>query len=104
MGRRMADHVRDFSRSRAGILRRADPDLHADRRLVPILYDAARDHGGDSILAGGYHTGPRSAARFLFGSVDDRLHRGGRYRGAQLDHPGGFYRAKTEGGYGAGPS
>jgi len=30
----------------------------------------------------------RSAARLLLRPLNDRLHRGGRYRGAQLDHPG----------------
>src|SRR5688572_4787012 len=50
MGRRVAHHLRGFSRPRPGVRRSADPHLYPDRRLVPVICDAADNHGGDSVL------------------------------------------------------
>ena len=49
----------------------------------------------------GHSAGARPAARVLHGDFDDRLHRRGRHRGAELDHPGGFHRAAAGGRHAA---
>ena len=81
--------------------RRADPDLRAGGRLVPVVHHAAGHHGGDSVLAGRHSAGARPAGRVLHRDVDDRLHRRRRHRGAELDHPGGFHRAAAAGRHAA---
>ena len=42
------------------VRRRADPDLHPRRRLVPVVRDAVHDHAGDSVLARRHPAGARA--------------------------------------------
>ena len=89
--------IRGLPRSRHRVRRRARPDLHPRRRLVPVVRDAADDHARDSVLARRHPAGARAARRVLHGHVDDRLHRRRRHRRPQLDHPGGLHRAARAG-------
>ena len=93
VGRRVAPHDRSLPRPRPGVRGRARAHLRARGRLVPVVQDAPADHGRHPVLARGHPAGARGHGRVLLGDVDDRLHRRGRHRGAQLDHPGGLHRA-----------
>ena len=75
VGRRMAHHLRGVPRSRRGVRGRADPDLRAGGRLVPVVQDAAHHHGGDPVLAGRHPAGALGDGRVLHGDLDDRFHR-----------------------------
>ena len=103
VGRRVAHHLRGVPRPRPRVRRGARADLHAGGRLVPVVQDAAHDHGRDPLLPRGDPAGPRADGGLLHRHLDDRLHRGGRDRGAQLDHPRGFRRAAPRAGDAAGP-
>ena len=50
---------RGLPRPRPRVRGGAGADLHARRRLVPVVHDAAGDHGGDSVLAGRHPAGAR---------------------------------------------
>ena len=95
VGWRMAHHLRGFPRSGHRLRGGADPHLRAGGGVVPVVPHAPGHHGGDSVFAGGHPAGARPAARLLHRHLDDRIHRRGRHRGPQFDHPGGFHRAAS---------
>ncbi len=58
VGRRMAHHLRSLPRPRPGLRGRPRADLRAGRGLVPVVPDAADDHGRHPLLSGRHHPGP----------------------------------------------
>ena len=101
VGRRVAHHLRSLPRPGNRFRRRADSDLRTGGGVVSVFCDTARDHGRHPVLAGRHPAGARADARFLHRHVHDRLHRRSGYRGAEIDHPGGFCRAAAGRGHGA---
>ena len=102
VGRRVAHHPRGVPRPGAGVRCGAGADLCAGGGMVPVVRDAAGDHGADSADAGGHSAGAHVDGRVLHGDVDDRIHCGGGHHRAEFNHPGGLYRTATRAGHAAG--
>ncbi len=85
VGRRVADHVRGVPRPGHGLRRCARADLRADRRVVRVAHDAARDDGRDSPDADRDRAGPPARRGVLHGDLDDRHDRAGRDHGEKRD-------------------
>jgi hypothetical protein len=74
------------------LCRGAGADLRARGGLVPVFFDPGGHHGGHPFFADRHPAGPLGHGGLFYGHVHDWLYRRGRDRGAQLHHPGGFYR------------
>ncbi len=103
MGRRVVHHLRGLPGPGAGLRRGARADLHPRGGVVPVVPDADHDHGGHPLFPGGDHSRPRADGGVFHGDLHDRLHRGCRDRGAQLDHPRRFRGVAPCAGDAAGP-